>query len=178
MISIIGDRSLGLTQVKIREVQNSDITTIHQIYSYHVMHGLGTFEEEAPSLDEMSARLGSITKCSYPYLVAELNGKVVGFAYASTLRDRSGFRFTVEDSIYVANECSGLGVGQQLLRELINRCQQLGFQQMVAVIGDSANAGSINLHKKCGFQLCGIMNRVGYKFAQWVDVVIMELKLN
>lgn len=178
MISIIGDCSLGLTQVKIREVQNSDITTIHQIYSYHVMHGLGTFEEETPSLDEMSGRLGTIIKRNYPYLVAELNEQVVGFAYVNILRDRSGFRFTVEDSIYVANECCGLGVGQQLLRELISRCQQLGFQQMVAVIGDSGNAGSINLHKKCGFQLCGIMNNVGYKFERWVDVVIMELKLN
>lgn len=169
---------MDTNNVIIRDATRGDLAAIQAIYAYHVLHGLGTFEEEVPSLDEMERRFDKVTQTRAPYLVAEIAGIVVGYAYGGSFRERSAYRFTVEDSIYVANDYHGFGIGQKLLHVLIEKCRQCGFRQMVAVIGDSNNQSSIGLHAKFGFRHCGIMTDAGYKFSQWVDVVIMELKLN
>ncbi|MBP9743470.1 MAG: N-acetyltransferase [Burkholderiales bacterium] len=154
-----------------------DVVRIQQIYAHHVLNGLGTFEENPPSLVEMHERYQKITAAGFPFIVVKLDNLVVGYAYAGHFRERSAYRHTVEDSIYVAPEFVGHGVGEMLLIELIRLCRARGYRELVALIGDSRNHASINLHHKLGFSQTGIMQKVGYKFEQFVDVVIMQLSL-
>lgn len=161
----------------IRTAAVADITAIQAIYAHHVLHGLGTFETEPPGLGEMQRRHAQITADGFPYLVAEDAGRVVGFAYANHFRTRAAYRNTVEDSIYIAPDAVGRGVGKALLQALIERCTAQGLRQMLAVIGDSANAASIAVHGGCGFDHVGVMKAVGRKFDRWVDVVMMQRAL-
>lgn len=166
-----------MNQTVIREANLSDIKQIQEIYAYHVLNGLGTFEETPPSAEEMAERMQSIKQLNYPFIVAIINDQVAGYCYANYYRQRSAYRFTVEDSVYINHKFQGQGVGALLLAELIKKCTTQQFKQMVAVIGDSNNLGSINLHKKFGFEHTGKLIKAGYKFDQWVDVVFMQLEL-
>lgn len=162
----------------LRDARTDDVPAIQSIYAHHVLHGLGTFETEAPDLHEMQARHSQITSAGFPYLVATDSGDVVGYAYANHFRTRAAYRHTVEDSVYVAPYAMGRGVGKALLNDLLARCSALGLRQMLAVIGDSGNAGSIGVHRACGFVHVGTMKEVGRKFDRWVDVVIMQRALD
>ncbi len=162
---------------RVEVAQLADVAIIQQIYAHHVLNGLGTFEENPPSLVEMHERYQKITAAGFPFIVVKLDNLVIGYAYAGHFRERSAYRHTVEDSIYVAPEFVGHGVGEMLLIELIRLCRARGYREMVALIGDSCNHASIKLHHKLGFSQTGIMQKVGYKFEQFVDVVIMQLTL-
>ncbi|MFB3102439.1 MAG: N-acetyltransferase family protein, partial [Alphaproteobacteria bacterium] len=155
--------------VSIRDATEDDLATIQAIYAHHVDHGLASFEEIPPDLAEISRRRNVARDHDLPYLVAERDGAVRGFAYASPFRNRPAYRYTIEDSVYVAPEALGAGIGSALLSVLIERCTERGFRQMVAVIGDSANQASIELHAKHGFLQSGLMPAVGFKFGRWVD---------
>ena len=157
----------------IRPAQLSDIPDILNIYSYHVLYGTATFEEEVPSLENMRNRFTQITQASYPYIVAEENGVVIGYAYLSSYRPRKAYRFTVEDSIYLHKDHLSKGLGSALLQRLIAEAEQGPWRLMIAVIGDSQNHGSIKLHEKLGFTLTGIEPASGYKFNRWIDTVLM-----
>lgn len=162
----------------IRSARPDDAPGLAAIYGHHVMHGTGSFELEPPDADEMARRLAAIEAGGWPWIVAQQpEGALLGFAYASQLRPRMAFRFAVEDSVYVAPEAVGQGVGRLLLAELIARCQARGARQMVAVIGDSANAASIGLHAALGFAHAGAVQAVGWKFDRWLDVVYMQRRL-
>lgn len=163
--------------MQIRDAASDDLGAIQAIYAHHVLHGLGTFETEPPDLDEMKRRHAQITGDGFPYLVAVDAAGVLGYAYANHFRTRAAYRNTVEDSIYVADDAAGRGVGKALLSALIERCTALGLRQMLAVIGDSGNAGSIGVHRACGFEHTGVMKAVGRKFDRWVDVVVMQRAL-
>ncbi len=153
------------------------LPAITAIYAHHVQHGLASFETEAPTLPEMQRRFDAITGAGYPYLVAMDGATLLGYAYANVYRTRPAYRFTVEDSIYVAPGATGRGVGRALLLRLIDACTQRGYRQMLAVIGDSDNAASIGLHRACGFALTGTLHAVGWKFGRWVDSVLMQRRL-
>ncbi len=168
---------MDITNIVIEFANEQDLQAIQQLYSYHVLHGLGTFEEIPPSVDDMQQRFNKIVQNNLPYLVAKLNNKVVGYAYANYFRERSAYRFTLEDSIYIDPKYVGLGVGVKLMSELIKECKQRNILQLVALIGDSQNYASIKLHNKCGFKPAGVMKNVGFKFGKFVDVVIMQLNL-
>jgi phosphinothricin acetyltransferase len=142
-----------------------------------VLHGLATFEEEPPSIEELAGRFRDVTGRGLPYLVAEAGGVVAGFGYCAPYRLRSAYRYTLEDSIYVRHDMTGRGVGRALLEELIRRCERLGYRQIIAVIGDSANAGSIGVHAACGFLRVGVLRSAGFKFGRWVDSVFMQRPL-
>lgn len=163
--------------IVVREAHDGDLPAIQAIYAYHVMNGLGTFEEEPPDLDEMRRRRADIVAQKLPYLVAERDGKVAGYAYAGLFRTRSAYRYAVEDSIYVAADAQRLGLGRRMLETLVVRCTGLGYRQMLAVIGDSANAGSIGVHSSAGFSEVARLPAVGFKFKRWVDCVIMQRAL-
>jgi len=165
------------TEIKILSVVEEDIPAIQSIYAYHVLNGLGTFEEIPPTIEEMTERYSKITTAGFPYLVAKLHDKVVGYAYAGHFRERSAYKFTVEDSIYVDPEYAGNQIGSLLLQELIQLSKVHGFKQMFALIGDSNNWGSIKLHERHSFERVGVMKNAGYKFGKFVDVVIMQLNL-
>lgn len=161
----------------IRDAAAADFAGIAAIYAYHVLNGFGTFEETPPSRDEMLDRFGRVIDAGLPYLVAADAGAVLGYAYAAPYRPRSAYRFTVEDSIYVAPAAQRRGVGVALLSRLIERCAAAGMKQIVAVIGDSANQPSISVHEKCGFRAAGALRDVGFKQNRWVDTVIMQRAL-
>src|SRR5579859_2202570 len=163
--------------VHIRDALEADMAAVLEIYTPHVLHGLSTFEEVPPSIDEMVARFATVKALDLPYLVAELDAKVVGYAYATAYRPRAAYRHTIEDSVYVASGLAGQGVGAALLSGLIARCEQGPWRQMLAVIGNSGNAGSIALHSRLGFQPIGTLNSVGFKLGQWVDTVLMQRPL-
>jgi L-amino acid N-acyltransferase YncA len=166
---------MGLT---VRDALPSDAAALAAIYGDACLHGFGTFEEEAPPPEEMARRFAEVRQMGLPYLVAEADGVVVGLSYAKPFRPRSAYRFTVEDSVYIAPGAQGTGVGKVLLAELIARCEALGLRQMTAVIGDSQNAGSIGLHRSMGFEHTGIFKSVGHKHGRWVDIVFMQRPLN
>lgn len=155
----------------------SDMASITQIYAYHVLNSLSTFEEVPPNELEMSTRYSNLTGAGFPYLVAKHADEVIGYAYVGPFRLRSAYRYTVEDSIYVAPAYQGRGVGRQLLQALIAECQRCKYKEMLAVIGSSSNLNSVRLHNSLGFVVVGVMNNVGYKFEQWVDAVIVQLSL-
>jgi L-amino acid N-acyltransferase YncA len=149
------------------------------IYGYEVLHGVGTFEETAPDSTEMAARLAAVLARGLPWVVVEDDtGRVIGFAYAGPYRLRSAYRYSVEDSVYVAPEARGQGVGRAALQRVIADCEALGLHQMVAVIGDASNTGSIGLHSSLGFSLAGALPAVGFKHGRWLDVVLMVRPLN
>jgi phosphinothricin acetyltransferase len=161
----------------IRESADGDIGRIAAIYRHHVLHGIASFEEEPPEPAELAQRRRAILARGLPYLVAEKDGRVVGYAYASPYRTRSAYRFTVEDSIYIDAAETGRGLGRALLAELIDRCTELGYRQMVAVIGGSDQWPSIGLHQRLGFARIGVLPAIGFKFGGWVDTVLMQRAL-
>lgn len=163
--------------MEIRTALPTDVPAIQSIYGHHVLHGLGTFETEPPDVEEMRSRHAQITAAGFPYLVAVDTGRPIGYTYANHFRTRAAYRYTVEDSVYVAPEAMGRGVGRALLNELVARCTVLGLRQLLAVIGDAGNAGSIGVHRACGFEHAGVLKAVGRKFDRWVDVVIMQRAL-
>jgi L-amino acid N-acyltransferase YncA len=171
---LAGERRKSLI---IRDAVEADMAAIQAIYAHHVLHGLATFEEVPPSVEDLDARRLAILAGGLPYLVAEDAGQVVGYCYAGIYRPRAAYRYTIEDSIYVANDQTGRGVGLALLGELIRRCEAGPWRQMLAVIGDSGNAGSIALHRRCGFEMAGTLRSVGFKLGRWVDSVIMQRAL-
>ncbi|MDB5808763.1 MAG: family acetyltransferase [Betaproteobacteria bacterium] len=158
----------------IRPAYAADIARITAIYRSHVMHGLASFETEPPDDAEMLRRFTSIRELALPYLVAEADGVIAGYAYAAVYRTRPAYRYTVEDSVYVDQEYVGQGIGSALMPALIDGCAAAGRRQIIAVIGDSANHGSIRLHEKFGFERVGLLPAVGYKFGRWVDSVLMQ----
>ena len=166
-----------MTAFVLRDATDADLATIQTIYAHHVIHGLGTFEETPPDLAEIAARRAAVVGKGLPWLVAESGAKILGYAYAGPFRPRSAYRFALEDSIYVAPDAAGKGVGKTLLAELLRRCEAWGARQMVAVIGDSGNAGSIGVHRALGFEHMGKIAGVGFKHGRWVDVVIMQKRL-
>jgi L-amino acid N-acyltransferase YncA len=161
----------------IRDSREDDMAEVAAIYAHHVLYGAASFEEEPPALDEMTRRRADALDRGLPYLVAERDGRVVGYSYATPYRARSAYRFTIENSVYVANELGGAGIGRALLAALIARCEAGEWRQMVAVIGDSHNAASIGLHAKLGFRPIGTLRAVGFKFGRWVDSVLMQREL-
>jgi L-amino acid N-acyltransferase YncA len=169
--------SLSASQILVRDAAAADMTAIQAIYAHHVLHGLATFEEVPPSVADMTERRAAVLKAGLPYLAAEIDGTVVAYAYATAYRPRPAYRFTVEDSIYVAHGFGGRGIGSPLLRALINRCELGPWRQMLAVIGNSGNAGSIALHRRHGFQPVGTLHAVGFKLGRWVDTVLMQRAL-
>lgn len=160
-----------------RAARDDDVAAITAIYRPAVLAGTATFELEPPDENEIAARLRTITGAGHPYLVAEQDGAVLGYAYASWFRTRPAYRFTVEDSIYLADRAQRRGIGRRLLGELLSRCEAQGFRQMIAVIGDSANMASIELHRALGFAMCGTLPATGYKLGRWVDTVLMQRPL-
>lgn len=161
----------------IRPATNADLPAMAGIYAHHVLHGTASFETEPPTADELGARMAKVREDGLPWIVAELDGTVVGYAYATIYRGRRAYRYTAEDSVYVRHDCTGRGMGRALLQALIEACEQAGCRQMVAVIGDSANAPSIALHEAAGFRDAGILLGVGFKFGRWLDTVRMQRQL-
>jgi L-amino acid N-acyltransferase YncA len=168
---------MSTAHVIVRDATGNDIAAVQHIYAHHVLTGTASFEEVPPDLVEMTARWAAVQRLGLPYLVAEHGGAVVGYAYAGAYRPRPAYRHTVEDSVYVASEHHGLGIGRALLAQLIERCEAGPWRQMIAVIGDSANAGSIGLHRRFGFRHTGTLQDVGFKFGRWLDSVIMQRAL-
>lgn len=162
----------------VRAAEAADAEALAAIYGHHVLTGFGTFEEVPPSAQEMDARRRAVADRGLPYLVAEDGGRVLGFAYAAPFRVRAAYRYTVEDSVYVSPEAIGRGVGRTVLGAVIAACEAAGMRQVVAVIGDSENAGSIGLHRSLGFEPAGVGKSFGYKLGRWVDIVWMQKALN
>lgn len=169
--------ALALDAITIRPATVADIPEIHAIYSYSVLHETASWELTPPDEAEMARRMTTVVEQGYPYFVATYDNEVIGYTYASSYRPRLGYRFTVEDSVYIARSWQGRGVGQQLLMKLIAACEERNFRQMLAVIGDSNNVGSIRLHERCGFQQVGLLPNIGYKFGRWLDSVLMQRAL-
>lgn len=162
----------------VRPAEARDAEALAAIYADAVLHGFGTFEETPPSAAEMEARRANVARLGLPYLVAEDAGRVLGFAYAGPFRLRQAYRYTVEDSVYIAPEAKGRGVGRAVLSGVLAACEAAGVRQVVAVIGDSRNAGSIGLHRALGFVDAGVGRSFGYKHGRWVDIVWMQKALN
>jgi L-amino acid N-acyltransferase YncA len=166
-----------MTGFVLRAAALDDLPAIQAIYAHHVLHGLGTFEETPPSLEEMTRRWRSLVEAGMPYLVAVDAGTVMGYAYAGLYRPRPAYRYSVEDSVYVAPDAARRGYGRRLVAALIEQCAAKGFRQMLAVIGDRDNHGSVGLHRNLGFKEVGLLSSVGFKFGRWVDVVVMQRPL-
>jgi phosphinothricin acetyltransferase len=161
----------------LRSSTAADVPAITAIYGDAVARGTGTFELEAPDEAEMARRRDAVLAAGWPWLVAERGNTVIGYAYAQAFRPRRAYRFCLEDSIYLAEAARGQGVGTLLLAELISRCELLGARQMLAVIGDSGNEGSIGVHRALGFEHTGMLKNAGWKFGRWLDVVLMQREL-
>ena len=158
----------------IRASQDQDIPAIAAIYAHHVLHGTGTFETVPPTVEEMAARRADVLGKGLPYLVIEEDGDVLGFAYCQWFKPRPAYRFSAEDSIYLHPDAAGRGLGRQLLDALCEQAQARGLRKLIAVIGDSGNAGSIGVHRAAGFTPAGTLTSCGWKFGRWLDIVIME----
>lgn len=161
----------------IRPSREEDIPAITAIYAHHVLHGTGTFEIDPPNAADMTTRRADVLARNLPYLVAERDGEILGFAYCNWFKPRPAYRFSAEDSIYVADSARGQGLGRKLLAALCDAAEQAGVRKLLAVIGDSANAGSIGVHRSAGFTEIGVMRSVGWKFGAWRDIVLMEKSL-
>jgi phosphinothricin acetyltransferase len=161
----------------IRDFEPGDIEAVAAIYGHHVLTGFGSFEETPPSSGALAERVASVRGLGLPYLVADDDG-VIGFAYASSFRPRPGYRFSAEDSVYVAENAAGRGVGRALLQAVIDRCSAMGLRQLMAIIGDSGNVASIGLHRALGFSQIGVARSAGFKHDRWVDIVWMQRPLN
>ncbi|CCD83965.1 phosphinothricin acetyltransferase (PPT N-acetyltransferase) [Bradyrhizobium sp. ORS 285] len=166
-----------MSDIEIRPTQEADLPAITAIYGQAVREGTATFELDPPDLAEMTRRFRALTDGGFPYFAALLDGEVVGYAYAGPYRPRPAYRFTVENSVYLAPASQRRGIGMRLMRALIEACEERGFRQMIAVIGDSGNAGSVGLHTACGFQMIGTHPSVGLKFGRWLDTVMMQRPL-
>ena len=166
-----------MSLLEIRPTTAADLPAITGIYEHAVLYGTATFELTPPDLAEMTRRFATLMEGGYPYFVATLDGRVVGYAYAGAYRPRPAYRFTVENSVYLEPAIHRRGIGLQLLQRLIVESEARGYRQMIAVIGDSANAGSIGVHTKCGFDMIGTHPNVGFKFGRWLDTVMMQLAL-
>ena len=158
----------------IRPSTEHDLPAVTRIYAHHVLHGTGTFETTPPSLEEMTARRADVLSKGLPWLVVEDAGEILGYAYGNWFKPRPAYRFSVEDSIYLAPEAAGKGLGRALLAELLAALERGGIRKVMAVIGDSANAGSIGVHKALGFEQVGVVQACGWKFGRWLDIVMMQ----
>jgi L-amino acid N-acyltransferase YncA len=163
--------------VVIRDAAEIDMAEVQRIYAVQVLNGLATFEEVPPTVDEMLGRRAAVLAAGLPYLVADIDGRVAGYSYATAYRPRPAYRHTIEDSVYIAEAMRGRGIGTALLRALIARAEAGPWRQMIAVIGNSGNAGSIALHGRMGFEPVGTLRSVGFKLGQWVDTVLMQRSL-
>lgn len=161
----------------IRPSRDEDLPALTAIYGHHVLHSTGTFETEPPSVADMTARRADVLSKGLPYLVAEEDGRIAGFAYGNWFKPRPAYRYSVEDSIYLAPDQHRKGLGRALLTELLARCEAAGIRKMMAIIGDSANAGSVGVHLALGFTQVGIVESCGWKFGAWRDIVIMQKTL-
>jgi phosphinothricin acetyltransferase len=168
---------MSVPALLIRPSTPSDLSTITAIYCWNVRNGTGTFELDAPDEAEMARRRDDVLSKGLPWMVVQRDGAVLGYAYANHFRPRKAYRFCLEDSVYLAPEAQGQGLGRLLLAELLALCEAAGARQMLAVIGDSANRGSIGVHRSLGFEHVGVMKAAGWKFDQWRDVVIMQKAL-
>jgi L-amino acid N-acyltransferase YncA len=166
-----------MSAVAIRPATEADVPAITRIYAHSVRTGTASFELEPPTEIEMARRMQALLDGGYPYLIAEIDGEVAGYAYAASYRPRPAYRFSVEDSIYVDPGAQRRGVGRALLQHLIEACDRRGFRQMIAVIGDSAQTPSIELHRDAGFRMIGNIENVGYKFERWLDSILMQRPL-
>ncbi|HLZ76493.1 GNAT family N-acetyltransferase [Phenylobacterium sp.] len=162
----------------VRPATETDAAALAEIYGDAVLHGFGTFEEEPPTAADMDGRRRAVQDKGLPYLVAEIDGRVLGFAYAGPFRPRAAYRYTLEDSVYVSPDAKGKGIGRAVLSAVIEACEALGIRQLMAVIGDTENAGSIGLHRSLGFEQTGVGRSVGFKHGRWVDIVHMQKALN
>ncbi|WP_304177818.1 GNAT family N-acetyltransferase [Phenylobacterium aquaticum] len=162
----------------VRPSLETDAPALAAIYGHHVLTGLASFEEVPPTAEDMAGRRAAVVALGLPYLVAEEDGTVLGFAYAGAFRPRAAYRYTVEDSVYVSPDAIGKGVGRAVLSQVLAACEALGLRQVMAVIGDSGNAASIGLHQALGFEHAGVCKAVGFKHGRWVDTVWMQKSLN
>lgn len=163
--------------VTVRPATEADLPALTRIYAWHVLNGTGTFEEVPPDEAEMAARLAKVRAYALPYVVAEVDGEVAGFAYAGPFRERSAYRYCAEDSVYIAPGREGAGLGRAALSAVIEGCRRASIRELVAVIGDSENLASIGLHRALGFAPAGVFRSVGLKFGRHLDVVFMQLRL-
>ena len=163
--------------VLVRDAQPADMAAVQAIYAHHVLHGRATFEEVPPTVDEFLARRAAVLAAGLPYLVAECNGELSGYCYAVPYRPRPAYRHTIEDSVYVAHDRAGRGIGRALLGALVARCENGPWRQLLAVVGNSGNAGSLALHESLGFQRVGTLRSVGFKLGAWTDTVLMQRAL-
>lgn len=161
----------------IRASRDADVPAIAAIYTHHVLHGTGTFETAPPTEADMAARRADVLGKGLPFLVAEDDGRVTGFAYCQWFKPRPAYRFSAEDSIYLHPDAAGRGLGRQLLDELCSQAQQRGIRKLIAVIGDSANTASVAVHRAAGFTPAGVITSCGWKFERWLDIVLMEKSL-
>ncbi|KAA1007319.1 N-acetyltransferase family protein [Paraburkholderia panacisoli] len=162
---------------RIRDASEADLPAIQAIYAHHVLTGVASFEETPPSVDDLRARLASVRSHGLPYMIAEIDGQVAGYCYATPYRPRAAYRNTIEDSIYVSNAYRGRGIGRVLLQALIERCEAGPWRQMVAVIADGGSGGSLSLHQQLGFELTGTLKAVGFKHGRWLDTTLMQRTL-
>lgn len=176
VINMIG-RKLSVSPLTITDAVDADITAIQAIYAWHVVNGIASFETEPPSVADLAGRRAAVLAQGLPWLVAKRDGRVAGYCYLGLYRARHAYRFTVEDSVYIHPEMGGRGIGSALLAEAIDRAQRGGWRQMLAVIGNSDNLGSIRLHEKLGFRLIGTLAAVGFKHGRWVDTLLMQRPL-
>jgi L-amino acid N-acyltransferase YncA len=161
----------------IRPSREQDLPAITAIYAHHVLHGTGTFETDPPSEADMAARRADVLAKGLPYLVAEDSGRVLGYAYCQWFKPRPAYRFSAEDSIYLHPDAQGKGLGKSLLAELERQAQAAGIRKLIAVIGDSANQGSVGVHRTLGFKPVGVIQSCGWKFGKWLDIVLMEKQI-
>jgi L-amino acid N-acyltransferase YncA len=161
----------------IRPSRDQDLPAITAIYSHHVLHGTGTFETDPPSETDMAARRADVLAKGLPYLVAEDDGRVLGYAYCQWFKPRPAYRFSAEDSIYLHPDAQGKGLGKELLAELERQAESAGIRKLIAVIGDSANQGSVGVHRTLGFKPVGVIQSCGWKFGKWLDIVLMEKQI-
>ncbi|HVT38715.1 MAG TPA: GNAT family N-acetyltransferase [Gemmatimonadaceae bacterium] len=170
-------RAPETAQLLIRDSRDDDLGAITAIYAHYVPTSAATFETEPPDLAEMTRRRAAVLAAGLPYLIAEVNGAVAGYAYATIYRGRLAYRFTAEDSIYVHHAYVRAGIGRALLAALIESCEARGCRQMIAVISDGVTTGSIRLHERAGFEMAGTLRSVGFKFGRWIDTVRMQRAL-
>jgi L-amino acid N-acyltransferase YncA len=161
----------------VRDAQPADMAAVQAIYAHHVLHGRATFEEVPPTRDDLLSRRAAVLAAGLPYLVAEVDGEIAGYCYAVPYRPRPAYRHTIEDSVYVAHDRAGRGIGRALLRTLVERCEQGPWRQLLAIVGNSGNAGSLALHESLGFQRIGVLRSVGFKLGAWTDTVLMQRAL-
>ncbi|WP_345945693.1 N-acetyltransferase family protein [Sodalis sp. dw_96] len=168
---------MSVPEIVIDDAAEADMAAIREIYAWHVINGIASFETEPPSLDVMLARRTSVLEKGLPWLAAKQDGQVLGYCYLGLYRTRYAYRFTVEDSVYIHPDLGGQGIGSRLLADVIKRAERGGWRQMLAIIGNSENTGSIRLHEKLGFSQTGIMTAVGFKHGRWIDTLLMQRTL-